>query len=419
MWISGETPEHEEILTDKPSKRMGGKKNSSGSCAGSVGNGPTQPVPPASGSSSAAPSAGRTAAASSAPTPKYTCRACDLHFPNWSQCLSHVRSSEVDKDPELHALTTTTEGRRELQKLCKYRATGSPDPAMTDSDVTPASTPASTPTAANAGEPGTNFAPVTSSSTGTRPLATYQSIPTGGRVAPPPGLAPISTAPHGPGRYFPVLSRSDSTLSNTPSSVMSSTSSMSYTSYGSSEQQLDTPKNLSCHGLGGIEPENDDASVCSFSSLSISPEASPPASPKQQKAQTQRSQVKTHLSTVSATQASTAPKNPLKYTDLFGLGDSRGASAPPPPPGMCDKQVLLDTSLANQTKPLGGASSTVLGTRAAGFAEKQDHKSRQGAGPTKRTNLLQALPDRAGIRIAEFLEVRDCACVVRALQSWR
>ena len=50
--------------------------------------------------------------------PKYLCTSCGEQFPNWSQCLSHVRLNKHEKD--LFELTTTPEGRRALQKMCKY-----------------------------------------------------------------------------------------------------------------------------------------------------------------------------------------------------------------------------------------------------------------------------------------------------------
>ena len=52
--------------------------------------------------------------------PKYHCRACGRLFPNWSQCLAHVRSWESGgAGHDLYQLTKTPAGRRELQKICK------------------------------------------------------------------------------------------------------------------------------------------------------------------------------------------------------------------------------------------------------------------------------------------------------------
>jgi len=66
------------------------------------------------------------------PVPKYFCRACGDKFPNWSQCLAHVRTVERENDPDLHSLTLSQEGRRELQRVCKYTADrASPTPPVT------------------------------------------------------------------------------------------------------------------------------------------------------------------------------------------------------------------------------------------------------------------------------------------------
>uniref|UniRef100_A0A7S2S353 C2H2-type domain-containing protein n=1 Tax=Mucochytrium quahogii TaxID=96639 RepID=A0A7S2S353_9STRA len=331
--------------------------------------------------------------------PKYSCRACGENFPNWSQCLSHVRSMEVTKDPELHALTASPEGRRELQKICKY----TPPPEETPQDAQ---------------------------------VSTHDQIPEEktetplpGRaaerqyhiVAPPPGTQMDIVHPASTPRKKPSMTISPSSRHSSPSNFSK------FGGFGELTSLRPTKQ------FGRLNPANynfseceDRASVSSFSSVSISPSSTPQHSPlgSPRRALSRNPTPRSSMNEILIAD----PKQTVQK--ILSIGSLHHKQTRTFPTVDIVSPKFLGGISGNDSSSTNVATNSMYQTQHASHEEKTWSQSREPSSCTgfrtkstvrnnsnQKSIVLTQVPSNAAIILAEFLSIEDLYCLTQALKT--
>lgn len=324
-----------------------------------------------------------------APTiPKYVCPSCNDIFSNWSQCLSHVRNVESVNDSELHKLTLSPEGRRELQKLCKFSDSTTPS-------TTPASTPRNTPTSSPRG--------LQSSSLG---LFHHQNNNKN---------SPENISGNGNNNFINSIKmlqqqqQQQQTYGNLPF-VQSSTSNRRHYHYPKQQQQpahhhyqqqqQQAYYNFSPTALthNNFSRDHDRGSVSSFSSVSISPETTPQSSP---------------LGSPNKGPVKVNPRFTQASINKMYLAANMNPSNFYPSTKSSSSGPLNYTPLRNQNQK--HMVQNTFGSFQGGRNSK--HSSSRSKQSSSKKNRLELLPNQAALLICQMLPIRDTANIAEALRN--